>query len=51
MILNVEDFEEENGLVVFRLADVQENRPQERHAMSRRRSNGGRRLSTPTLPL
>lgn len=27
MILNVEDFEEENGLVVFRLADVQENRP------------------------
>ena len=27
MILNVEDFEEESGLVVFRLADVQENRP------------------------
>ena len=27
MILNVEDFEEESGLVMFRLADVQENRP------------------------
>ena len=52
MILNVEDFEEESGLVVFRLADVQENRPPKKGMpMSKKKKEWRKRSSTLTLLL